>query len=319
MMAMDEAETLRLARKLEAKAKDSAESINFFRGIGRYVDAVDYYEKAADKYIMVDDNKDAARCYIEASKLYKEHILPSSNGQQTKYLKLLEQTATAQKEYSEKDSIATFEQVALGRQAINDFSQAGDIYKKLAMLHEAKEQWDPSIHYYNLAYDSFKTGNCPTKGATCKLQVGNIYTQKAEYLKSYEAYIELATEAKEEKTMQHELYTFMFKAMLCAFVLGADKDDMGFVRQQNDKCAEIDGAWTREKECRTLDKLIKCYEKRDEKGFRKEFTEYKHCSNVDEFTITLLTRVIRALKGVPSGDAPKQEKKDFTDDGIDLS
>ena len=97
---------------------------------------------------------------------------------------------------------------------------------------------------------------------------------------------------------------------------------MGFVREKNDMLLMMDNSWANEKGCKTLMKLIKAYEDKDEKSFKKVFTEYRKCTPVDNATVDMLIEVIRALKGTGTslgGAAGEMKDSDFLGSQVDLS
>lgn len=310
----------KVAEKLRKEAQEDAESMNFFRGDSRFTDAVDKYDKAADKYKLAEDWDNAAKCSAAAAAVYEKHLLKKDRGSVRKHLKLLEDGAQSLYKYSPKEGAVKLKEVAVMKMSDNDFNGGADIFKKLADAEADADNSKEAMECYSEAHMCYKQCNAPTKAALCKTRCAELQVASEKFQEAYDLYMELSENCISDNVMKHEVHNFMFKALLCAFIIGAQTDDMGFVRIKNAACEKLERTWEDEKNCKTLKKLITCYEERNPKEFRKVYAFYKKGSPVDEFMESTLAKVLKALQGVEGGaiNVGVEAKADLEDD-IDLS
>ncbi len=264
----------------------------WFGGSGKYEEAGEMFEKAANLYKMAkqwDDAGDAYRRVAECQKNAKSaHEAASS----------LVNAASCFKKSNVKAAIAALREAVDLYQDEGRFSIAAKQQKEIAEICEKELDFEGAIDQYKAAADMFDGEDATSSSNACLLKVALFSAQLERYKDAIEIYERIAAKSIDNNLLKWSVKDYLFRAGLCHLALG----DFVGAKRAIDKYEDLDQSFSTSREGKFLREVLDAVDKYDIEAFTNAVVEFDSITKLDSWKTSVLLKIKNSIKGKSAGD-----------------
>lgn len=278
-------------KELMKAAEGKLAEWTWFSGTTKKEEAMEMFDKAAAQFKLAKEWEAAAAAYIRAAETCDQY-LKAENESCNYYL----QAAKAYKNAGSKEAAKMFKMVVALHMENNRFSTAAKIYKEIAEIEEKENNIPAAMQAWEQAADCHFAEDQQTNGNQCLLKIAHYAALREDYKKAIEIYEKVANASLANNLLQYAAKEYMFKALLCQFVLASRAGDIQIVSDSSEKYKTLSAQWDGCREQKLIESLTKAYDAGDTTKFTDALFTFDRISKLDSWTSTLLLNVKRQLQ-----------------------
>ncbi|EFJ20447.1 hypothetical protein SELMODRAFT_109073 [Selaginella moellendorffii] len=282
------------AQEYEKKAEKKLKGWNLLGG--KYDDAAEYLEKAANNYKLAKSWDRGAECYLRLAEVsMKMESKPEAAQAYVEAAKCYMKKRP--KEAVKMLNMATKLFMELGR-----LSVAAKHFKDIAEIYEKQDDLEFAVQFYERAADLYQGEEVNTTSNQCKLKIAELSAQLEQYPRAIEIFEAIAKSSMDNNLTKYSVKGYLLNAGLCQ-MCGADPIA---VSNALERYQDLDPTFQDTRECKFLKELAETIEQEDATKFTDAVKEYDSISRLDPWKTTMLLRAKKALK------AKEEEEEELT-------
>jgi len=283
----NEEKALDMLEKGEKKFK----SFSIFNSQGKYEEAADYFNKAANFFKLAKKWDDAAATYIKTAECHLK--LQSKHEAASNYVN----AANCIKKTNVQDAISYLKQAVEFFTDEGRFSIAAKHQKEIAELYEQEADYEKAIEAYQVAAEFYEGEGSSSSANSCLLKVAQYSAQLEKYPKAIEIFEQVGKVSLESNLLKWSVKEYFLKAGLCHLCAS----DLVSAKRALEKYQEMDCTFSSQRECKLLLELVKAYENYDAEAFTQAVVEYDSVSKLDQWKTTILLRIKNSINNEDTG------------------
>eukprot|EP00823_Brevimastigomonas_motovehiculus_P002046 TRINITY_DN1320_c0_g1_i1.p1 TRINITY_DN1320_c0_g1~~TRINITY_DN1320_c0_g1_i1.p1 ORF type:complete len:322 (-),score=94.21 TRINITY_DN1320_c0_g1_i1:167-1132(-) len=297
MSSTDDSKAKALLREADTKAT----AFSFF-GSSKKEEAVDLYSKAAAQFKIVKQWDEAAKCYLKAAELSKKlkNDLDACN--------LYADAGRAYKNVSLKDAIANLRISVVMHTDNNRFSMAAKMYKEIADLEEKNNDLTHAMESYKKAAEFFMLEDAKASSNQCLLKVADHSALKEDYKAAIDLYEKVSTVSLEQKLLSYSVKDYMFKSLLCHFVMDANQGQVSATTAAIEKYKEMNPQFELSRECKVIENTLSAFKNGDVDQFTDHLFNHDRICKLDNWSSELFLKIKQKLQN-PTKSGTSAEKE----------
>jgi alpha-soluble NSF attachment protein len=267
----------------------------------KFEDALALFEKAANKYKMTKNYKEAGDTYM---KMVQCHVkLNSKYDAASAYY----DASQMYRKVDPKLAIDALQQAIAVQTELGKFSTAAKLEKELGELLEEENNAQDAVTHYQTAADYFDAENQKTSANQCLLKAAHLLASTGQYEEAISKFEQVANASLDEKLLKWGVREHLFKASICHLANMTDLDSgLESVKHAVEGYKDMDVHFPDSYECKLIDNVIKAMEAKDVKQFQMALKEYDNVKKLDNWQ----TQLFLTIKG--KLDTAKKEVPDLT-------
>jgi len=280
----------------EAKAKLWEEKAQkklkgWFGGSGKYEEAAEMYEKAANLWKISKKWDEAGRAFGEASDCFFKH---GSNHEAATHLvnaaNCYKRTNIGEATNKLRAAIELYTEE--GR-----FSIAAKQQKEIAELFESEMDYEQAIEAYSTAADLFDGENSTSSANQCLLKVALYSAQLERYGKAIEIYEKVAAKAVDNNLLKYSCKDYFMRAALCYLAQGDTVGAEKAIERYND----MDVSFSQTREGKFIEEIVASVRDVNVEDFTNAVVEFDSISKLDSWKTSILLKIKQAVKQEDGG------------------
>ncbi|CAK9196675.1 unnamed protein product [Sphagnum troendelagicum] len=253
---------------------------------GKYDDAADLLEKAANSYKLAKSWNKAANVYIKLANCQLK--LDSKHEAASAYV----DAANCYKKSQPQEAVRMLNLAINMFEDIGRLSMAAKHYKDIADIYEKEENVERAMEYYEKAAELYSGEGIDSTANQCKIKVAQFAAQLEQYNKAITIYEDVAKQSMSNNLLKYSVKGYLLNAGLCQ-ICGKD---VVAINNALEKYQELDPTFSSTREFKFLMDLASAIDEVDVVKFTDIVKEYDSMSRIDQWKTTLLLRVKNALK-----------------------
>jgi alpha-soluble NSF attachment protein len=229
----------------------------------------------------------------------------------------------AYKNVSSKLAIQSYQLAINIQMESNKFSQAARLWKELGEMQEKEHETEAAQFSYQKAADCYEAEDSKAQASGCHVKVAELAQEQEDYKKAVEIYEKLANALADNKTSSYSVQDYLWKALLCNFILAAKspKQDMTVMENTIEKYTELLPSLDGTRQLQLIKECVAAFTDDNVEDFTDAVFKYDEIYKLDNSTAKILLDVKKALKDGPQAaatnldftgaDAPR-DTDDFT-------
>eukprot|EP00019_Armaparvus_languidus_P002547 CAMPEP_0168593568 /NCGR_PEP_ID=MMETSP0420-20121227/8388_1 /TAXON_ID=498008 /ORGANISM="Pessonella sp." /LENGTH=299 /DNA_ID=CAMNT_0008629737 /DNA_START=14 /DNA_END=913 /DNA_ORIENTATION=+ len=277
----------------------------WFGGSGKYEEAAEMFEKAANLYKMSkkwdqagETYKRVADCFVSAKSQHEAatHLVNASN-------------------CFKKSNVV--EAITCLRSAVDlyidegRFSIAAKQQKEIGELLEKEMDFESAINDYQLAADYFEGEEQTSAANGCLLKIALFSAQLEKFDDAIEIYEKVASKSIDNNLLKWSVKDYFFRAGLCHLANG----DLVGGKRALDRYDDLDVTFASSREGKFLREIVDAIEANDVEAFTNAVVEYDSISKLDAWKTSILLKVKKSIKGADNDVTEGGDDDDDDDDG----
>jgi alpha-soluble NSF attachment protein len=174
--------------------------------------------------------QEAARAYIKAAET-AEKFLKAESDACNYYLN----AAKAYKNAGSKEASRLFKTVVALHMEHNRFNTAAKIFKEIAEIDEKDGNIPAAMEAYEQAADCYTAEDQQTSANQCRLKIAHYAALREDHKRAIDIYEKVSTASLSNQLLMYSVKDYMFKALLCHFVLAAKSGSTAVLTETVDK------------------------------------------------------------------------------------
>jgi alpha-soluble NSF attachment protein len=299
-----------LVRRIE---KGEKKLKGWFGGSGKYEEAAEMFEKAANLYKMSKQCKEKGNSFFfffdffffffqkgdEAGEAYRRVADCQKNAKSNhEAASSLVNAATCFKKSNVKSAIRALREAVDLYQDEGRFSIAAKQQKEIAELCEKELDFEGAIDEYKAAADMFDGEDATSSSNACLLKVALFSAQLERFKEAIEIYEKIAAKSIDNNLLKWSVKDYLFRAGLCHLALG----DFVGAKRAIDKYEEMDQSFQSSREGKFLREVLDAVEKYDVESFTNAVVEFDSITKLDSWKTSVLLKIKNQIKGKSGGD-----------------
>ncbi|CAK9196712.1 unnamed protein product [Sphagnum jensenii] len=253
---------------------------------GKYDDAADLLEKAANSYKLAKSWNRAANVYIKLANCQLK--LDSKHEAASAYV----DAANCYKKSQPQEAVRMLNLAINMFEDIGRLSMAAKHYKDIADIYEKEENAERAMEYYEKAAELYSGEGIDSTANQCKIKVAQFAAQLEQYNKAIVIYEDVAKQSMSNNLLKYSVKGYLLNAGLCQ-ICGKD---VVAINNALEKYQELDPTFSSTREFKFLTDLASAIDEVDVVKFTDIVKEYDSMSRIDQWKTTLLLRAKNALK-----------------------
>ncbi|KAH9547789.1 hypothetical protein CY35_11G054500 [Sphagnum magellanicum] len=253
---------------------------------GKYDDAADLLEKAANSYKLAKSWNRAANVYIKLANCQLK--LDSKHEAASAYV----DAANCYKKSQPQEAVRMLNLAINMFEDIGRLSMAAKHYKDIADIYEKEENVQRAMEYYEKAAELYSGEGIDSTANQCKIKVAQFAAQLEQYNKAIAIYEDVAKQSMSNNLLKYSVKGYLLNAGLCQ-ICGKD---VVAINNALEKYQELDPTFSSTREFKFLMDLASAIDEVDVVKFTDIVKEYDSMSRIDQWKTTLLLRAKNALK-----------------------
>ncbi|KAH8947609.1 hypothetical protein BDL97_11G051800 [Sphagnum fallax] len=253
---------------------------------GKYDDAADLLEKAANSYKLAKSWNRAANVYIKLANCQLK--LDSKHEAASAYV----DAANCYKKSQPQEAVRMLNLAINLFEDIGRLSMAAKHYKDIADIYEKEENVERAMEYYEKAAELYSGEGIDSTANQCKIKVAQFAAQLEQYNKAIAIYEDVAKQSMSNNLLKYSVKGYLLNAGLCQ-ICGKD---VVAINNALEKYQELDPTFSSTREFKFLTDLASAIDEVDVVKFTDIVKEYDSMSRIDQWKTTLLLRAKNALK-----------------------
>ncbi|CAM6013810.1 unnamed protein product [Sphagnum balticum] len=253
---------------------------------GKYDDAADLLEKAANSYKLAKSWNRAANVYIKLANCQLK--LDSKHEAASAYV----DAANCYKKSKPQEAVRMLNLAINMFEDIGRLSMAAKHYKDIADIYEKEENVQRAMEYYEKAAELYSGEGIDSTANQCKIKVAQFAAQLEQYNKAIAIYEDVAKQSMSNNLLKYSVKGYLLNAGLCQ-ICGKD---VVAIYNALEKYQELDPTFSSTREFKFLTDLASAIDEVDVVKFTDIVKEYDSMSRIDQWKTTLLLRAKNALK-----------------------
>ncbi|CAK9860593.1 unnamed protein product [Sphagnum jensenii] len=253
---------------------------------GKYDDAADLLEKAANSYKLAKSWNRAANVYIKLANCQLK--LDSKHEAASAYV----DAANCYKKSQPQEAVRMLNLAINMFEDIGRLSMAAKHYKDIADIYEKEENVERAMEYYEKAAELYSGEGIDSTANQCKIKVAQFAAQLEQYNKAITIYEDVAKQSMSNNLLKYSVKGYLLNAGLCQ-ICGKD---VVAINNALEKYQELDPTFSSTREFKFLTDLASAIDEVDVVKFTDIVKEYDSMSRIDQWKTTLLLRAKNALK-----------------------
>jgi len=253
---------------------------------GKYDDAADLLEKAANSYKLAKSWNRAANVYIKLANCQLK--LDSKHEAASAYV----DAANCYKKSQPQEAVRMLNLAINMFEDIGRLSMAAKHYKDIADIYEKEENVQRAMEYYEKAAELYSGEGIDSTANQCKIKVAQFAAQLEQYNKAIAIYEDVAKQSMSNNLLKYSVKGYLLNAGLCQ-ICGKD---VVAIYNALEKYQELDPTFSSTREFKFLTDLASAIDEVDVVKFTDIVKEYDSMSRIDQWKTTLLLRAKNALK-----------------------
>lgn len=276
-----------------ADAEKRMKAFTLFSGNQKFEDAVELLEKAAACYKQNKNWQEAGETYAKAAKINGETLKEQHDCGVS-----WENAAKAFKNVNTKEALRCYMCAVDILMENNKFSSAAKIWKEMGALQEKEHSSAAAMASFEKAANCYEADNNAQSNASAMwIKVADLAADAEDYKKAIQIYEKVSKSSVESSALRWSVKDYLFKALLCRFVLAAKSHKLDGVsaKLENyvDMCPNMDN--TREKQL--IEELIQDFEANDADAYADHVFKFDEIMPLDRWKSKVLLEIKKALEG----------------------
>ena len=242
---------------------------NAYKSVRDFAKAGDAFSRAATCWQAVDELNDAAYQSAEAGRMFAKQPETSE--------KAIESFRFAAQNYRENAKFSNAAKILV--EASQTFREIGEIDKAVDALKDAAQLYDDE--------------NQPVQSSTQLAVVGDLLSQKKDWLEAAKIYKDVATRRMGDRLTQLSAGEYFTKSVACQ--MAAD-DSIGGENMLRE-FVNLNPGWERTRDCQLLQKTLKAMNDNDVEAFTSALAEYDQVKRLDSWMIDTFTAIKKLIEG----------------------
>lgn len=304
-----------LIAQAEKKLKSSS-FFGLFTGANKTEEAMELYSKAAAQFKICKQWDDAGDAYIKVAELAEK------SKEEHEALMNYVNAAKAYKNGDTKEAVKTFRMAAEMHMEANQFQRAAKLYLSIGELEEKHMNVKKAIKAYNDAADCFCSENSVSSENQALLKVADLCAGEEDYTRAIQIYEKISASSLENTLLKYSVKDYMFKSLLCQYVMSAKADKIADVIDKIDQYKDQHPAFDGDRGCKLIEDCCTAFENNDVEAFTDHVFNYDKIYKLNNWTATILLQIKQILKSGPATSntgALDGGDLDELDDGGDLA
>lgn len=275
---------------LVVKGDKKYNSYNFldklFNDLTKYEDALEFYERAANKYKLHGKYKKASDIFIKCANCYKK--LNDLKSVSENYLL----AANCLSEISVVDSIDYYENGINLLAELGCFKEIVKYREEIASLYEKELEIDDAIKHYKLALDIYECENFSKyKNNACRIKISKLFATNKNYMDAIKYF--------EESIKFNLTGSSIFNANKCFYEMSLCylcNDDLVGLKRAIEKYTEENPNFLNKQQYRFIGNLSGAIENMDDDKFQEAVDDYCKDCKIDSWEISQLLVIKKIIE-----------------------
>ncbi|KAK8803416.1 hypothetical protein WA158_001110 [Blastocystis sp. Blastoise] len=278
--------------QLFSQAEARLNKFSFFNKMAKYEDAAEIFKKAANQYKVSMSWPEAGQSFARAAECYM--TLNQNFDAATSY-----QDAAACFKKNDLDKAIEYYQEAIAIYCdMGRFSAAAKLEKEIGELCESNSEEEKAIQHFQKAADYFNGEDSTSAANQCLLKVATFAANLEDYARSVDIFETVAQACLEKNVLKFNAKGHLFNAGIVRLCMG---DPVG-MKQQIERYKEMDYTFGSSRECKLLENLSQDVEDMNVDSYTDHIFEYDNISPLDPWKTSLLLRVKKTIAGDENAD-----------------
>uniref|UniRef100_A0A2L2YLG1 Beta-soluble NSF attachment protein n=2 Tax=Parasteatoda tepidariorum TaxID=114398 RepID=A0A2L2YLG1_PARTP len=250
-------------------------------------EACDLYVKAANAFKMAKEWHKAGNAFAEAASIQQKNERQTEAGRHyIEAAKCYKKTSPNECEECLTKASELYDSVGRGKTAAKQ-------HLTLAELHEEQGNLKKAVDEYQKAADMFQAEELTSSVTKCLTNVANHGASLGQYQRAEEIFVQLGTEALNNKLLKYTACEHFAKAGLCYLVANPQDGDglLGKIAEMR----ETSPAFDESRECVWLIKMAEAVKKDDVDAFNDAIRSYESVTRLTSWHNDLLKNIRRNL------------------------
>lgn len=265
-------------------------SFSLFSSSDKYDDALELYEKAAAQYKATKNWQEVADVYLKCAEICEKQ--KRVDDACTHYANC----GKAYRHFDAQQAVAHLQIACDMNQESGRFSSAAKLYKDIAQLHEKLLNTKEAIKAWGKAADCYEAEDSVMTGNQCRLNAANLYAENGEYKKAIDLFERIAKSSLDSSTAKFSVKDYLYKAILCHFVLACKKGELAAVQAKLDEYKDMLPAFDGARECKLVEEVLQAFENDELEDLTNAINKYHTIYKLDDFSTRCFYEIKMALK-----------------------
>jgi len=275
--------------KLVQEAERKLKSISWFNPT-KDEEAIEIYDKAAAQFKIEKDWEKAAETYVKAAELCEKQ--KNVHEASTHY----QSAAKCYKNVSPKEAIKMYTIAITLTQENNKFTTAAKLWKEIATLEEKQLHTKEAIKAWSECATCYEADDVTASANQALLKVAELAAEEEDYKRSIGIYEKVAQSAMDSTLGRWSVKDYLFKSLLCSFVMNAKTGDVKGTAQSLGKYKESFPAFDGSREAKLIENTLTAFNENDHEKFTNFVRDYDRISKLDNWTAKILLDIKTVLK-----------------------